>query len=69
MHINELEKALKEAMRLNPGHPSLALGIMNGQLVQSLPSDFSDSVRSLGSKLEQRPIHGRSMETEASPWA
>jgi hypothetical protein len=47
MRISELEKALRDGMRMFPGRPALALLAGDGV---SVPPEFADSAKTLASR-------------------
>ena len=54
MKIRELEKALREGMRVYPDKPALALLTGDGPLAGSVPAEFVEAARTLASRSGKR---------------
>jgi len=52
MRIGELEKVLKEAVRVYPGQSPIALLAGGGPLAGAIPAEFIPSIESLSNRTE-----------------
>lgn len=66
MRISELEKALKRGIMMSPGQPALALLSADGA---AIPSEFSDSAKSIERRDSQRGPGSDILQAAAAKWA
>ena len=52
MRIGELEKVLREAVRVHPGQSPVALLAGGGSLAGAIPAEFVPSIRSLSNRTD-----------------